>query len=236
MLPCITPLIHLSNMNKIIIQFVNENSTHSRVQNGQSVYNHYPRKGTARPVYSSDVYHSCHQSNDFIGPLLRCRCYVSFYIMLSDGRNWMIGVVIKCICGNRSDISFTAPQDLTSQCQWSLIARFIGPTWAHLRPTGPRWAPCRLHEPCYMRYSIRVYWLIPEWISNDVRSRMWNGITCPFPNCNGSSCFIICATVEKLAQSQPSCRIQALVSTVVGYFYRMLGLFALQRGQHILGD
>ena len=25
--------------------------------------------------------------------------------------------------------------------QTSLIARFMGPTWAHLGPTGPRWAP-----------------------------------------------------------------------------------------------
>ena len=24
----------------------------------------------------------------------------------------------------------------------SLIERFMGPTWAHLGPTGPRWAPC----------------------------------------------------------------------------------------------
>ena len=31
----------------------------------------------------------------------------------------------------------------------SLIARFMGPTWAHLGSTGPRWAPCWPHEPCY---------------------------------------------------------------------------------------
>ena len=29
----------------------------------------------------------------------------------------------------------------------TLIARFMGPTWAHLGPVGPRWAPCRPHEP-----------------------------------------------------------------------------------------
>ena len=28
------------------------------------------------------------------------------------------------------------------------IARFMGPTWAHLGPTGPRWAPCWPHERC----------------------------------------------------------------------------------------
>ena len=25
----------------------------------------------------------------------------------------------------------------------------MGPTWTHLGPAGPRWAPCRPHEPCY---------------------------------------------------------------------------------------
>ena len=34
--------------------------------------------------------------------------------------------------------------------QYSLIARFMGPTWAHLGPTGPRWAPCWPHELCYL--------------------------------------------------------------------------------------
>ena len=33
----------------------------------------------------------------------------------------------------------------------TLIARFMGPTWADLGPVGPRWAPCRPHEPCYLR-------------------------------------------------------------------------------------
>ena len=30
------------------------------------------------------------------------------------------------------------------------IARFIGPSWGHLGPTGPRWAPCWPHELCYL--------------------------------------------------------------------------------------
>ena len=32
----------------------------------------------------------------------------------------------------------------------TLIARFMGPTWAHLGSTGPRWAPCWPHEFCYL--------------------------------------------------------------------------------------
>ena len=32
----------------------------------------------------------------------------------------------------------------------TLRARFMGPTWAHLGPTGPRWAPCWPHEHCYL--------------------------------------------------------------------------------------
>ena len=31
-----------------------------------------------------------------------------------------------------------------------VIARFVGPTWAHLGLTGPRWAPCWPHELCYL--------------------------------------------------------------------------------------
>ena len=32
----------------------------------------------------------------------------------------------------------------------SLITRFMGPTWGHLGPTGPRWAPCWPCELCYL--------------------------------------------------------------------------------------
>ena len=48
------------------------------------------------------------------------------------------------------------------RCQpWSHIAMFMRPTWAHLCPVGPRWAPCWPHEPCYQGYgpsSPRIYW------------------------------------------------------------------------------
>ena len=88
------------------------------VQNGQSIYNHYPRKGTECGVYSNDVYHPCNRSDDFIGPLLRCQCYVSFHIMLLVGRNRIIGVVIKWKYGNRADITFKAPNDFTSHGEW----------------------------------------------------------------------------------------------------------------------
>ena len=29
------------------------------------------------------------------------------------------------------------------------IAKFMGPTWAHLGPVGPKWSPCWPHAPCY---------------------------------------------------------------------------------------
>ena len=32
----------------------------------------------------------------------------------------------------------------------SLKASFMWPTWGHLGPTGPSWAPCWPHEPCYL--------------------------------------------------------------------------------------
>ena len=31
-----------------------------------------------------------------------------------------------------------------------LIARFMRPTWAHLGPAGPGWAPGKPHELCYL--------------------------------------------------------------------------------------
>ena len=39
----------------------------------------------------------------------------------------------------------------------SLIARFMGPTWAHLGPTGPRWAPCWPHDLCYLGCYCQIY-------------------------------------------------------------------------------
>ena len=35
----------------------------------------------------------------------------------------------------------------------TLVTRFMGPTWAHLGPTGPRWAPFWPHELCYLGSS-----------------------------------------------------------------------------------
>ena len=48
-----------------------------------------------------------------------------------------------------------------SRVMTTLIARFMGSTWAHLWPTGPRWAPCWPHELCYLwsYWMFRVlYW------------------------------------------------------------------------------
>ena len=33
-------------------------------------------------------------------------------------------------------------------------ANFMGPTWGHLGPVGPRWAPCWPHEPCYQGHHL----------------------------------------------------------------------------------
>ena len=38
--------------------------------------------------------------------------------------------------------------DLNMPMQTTQISRFMRPTWAHLGPVGPRWAPCWSHEPC----------------------------------------------------------------------------------------
>ena len=45
---------------------------------------------------------------------------------------------------------FTGQNWLVATKRLALIARFMGPTWGHLGPTGPRWAPCWPHELCYL--------------------------------------------------------------------------------------
>ena len=44
----------------------------------------------------------------------------------------------------------------------SQIARYMGPTWAHLGLVGPRWSPCKPYEPCYLG------WRSMQAISSDV--------------------------------------------------------------------
>ena len=45
---------------------------------------------------------------------------------------------------------------------WPLIARFMGPTRAHMGPKGPRWAPCLPHEPCSLgMFVISIDDLLP---------------------------------------------------------------------------
>ena len=48
----------------------------------------------------------------------------------------------------------------------SLIARFMGPTWAHLEPIGPRWAPCWPPELCYLAcyYTTPSHYLNQCWL------------------------------------------------------------------------
>ena len=53
-----------------------------------------------------------------------------------------------------------------SCCNWetALITRFMAQHGAHLGPTGPRWAPCWPHAPCYLSnlenwYHLKEYHL-----------------------------------------------------------------------------
>ena len=47
------------------------------------------------------------------------------------------------------------------------IVKFIGGGGGHLGPVGPRWAPCRPHEPCYQSeynaiFHAALYWLLQD--------------------------------------------------------------------------
>ena len=54
----------------------------------------------------------------------------------------------------------------------TLIARRMGPTWAHLGPIGPRWAPCWPHEPCYLG-TIKYCGMQRSFVS---RTMMWQDV------------------------------------------------------------
>ena len=60
--------------------------------------------------------------------------WITWWVWLGNGRWW-------CWC--EEYLSFI-------ELWTSLIARFMGPTWSHLGPTGPSWAPCWPHEICYL--------------------------------------------------------------------------------------
>ena len=60
----------------------------------------------------------------------------------------------------------------------SLRARFIKPTWAHLGPTGPRWAPSWPHELCYLGcYNWLCY--SNTWLDSNCKIQ-WFLYYCPF--------------------------------------------------------
>ena len=49
------------------------------------------------------------------------------------------------------------------------IARFMGPTWAHLGPVSPRWAPCWPHKPCCQGRFQGRYLESGSWLQYTVR-------------------------------------------------------------------
>ena len=49
------------------------------------------------------------------------------------------------------------------QQRWTLIAKFMGPTWGPSGPTGPSWAPCWPHELCYLGSAAMSSVMHPIW-------------------------------------------------------------------------
>ena len=90
------------------------------------------------PHVTVDMIDSCHISND-IG--------LEFYTHI-DTRP------IRTRCsGGQKDIV----RESTSAVKITEITKFMGPTWAHLDPVGPRWALCWPHEPSYQG-TLRMLW------------------------------------------------------------------------------
>ena len=100
----------------------------------------------------------------------------------------------------------------------TLIARFMGPTWAHLGPTGPRWAPCWPHELCYLGRLTSVFqlllffWFISglQWFSIASIGRMtlfWMDVTA-FNPCKKNR-ELLALTVSKFCHANDLICIQA---------------------------
>ena len=63
----------------------------------------------------------------------------------------------ETICSQSSALKYISLQKCHNVCIHTHTAKFMGPTWAHLGPVGPRWAPpCWPHEPCYQGIYITV--------------------------------------------------------------------------------
>ena len=65
------------------------------------------------------------------------------------------------------------------------IARFMGPTWAHLRPIGPRWAPCWPHGLCHLcqcqwQKPAGYWWNKPISDSDKMRQQSMNQVHNPW--------------------------------------------------------
>ena len=81
------------------------------------------------------------------------------FTLYSNSKNKNRGMLVK------SSIFYSLPWG--HRCNpYTLIARFMGPTWAHLGPTGPRWAPCWPHEPCYLGSS--SWKITPSWLVHSI--------------------------------------------------------------------
>ena len=101
----------------------------------------------------------------------------------------------------------------------TLIARFMGTTWAHLGPTWPRWAPCWPHEPCYLgSVNLRVPWWL-DW-ADEVPYRIlnWGQITIKMYHDNIQE-NVICKIVSfclALIWTMEPCDVQSLTGKMQG--------------------
>ena len=71
----------------------------------------------------------------------------------------MTTVYEECVVFDYASVTKCCSSSLTaSPGIVTLIARFMGPTWAHLGPTGPRWGPCWPQELRKLGMSLPPCW------------------------------------------------------------------------------
>ena len=118
----------------------------------------------------------------------------------------------------------------------SRIARFMGPTWAHLGPTGPRWAPCWPHEVCYLgcyekRDKSNIWF--GAWISNKDHINQFNESSHLYS-------YLSCGLAERMLKLYPAVTGQleyvSISFDIIDFIYFLSHHpFALQ-GHHLLND
>ena len=94
--------------------------------------------------------------------------YLKMISMICPISVWITGNAVVNRPSNEIDIrTYPSHYLFTAASIWSLIAKFMGPSWGPPGSCRPRWAPCRPHDTCYQGYCIpssRQNFMFSNWL------------------------------------------------------------------------